>query len=102
MEIKYNKTQNTLKVFFEGELDECCASNVRDALDNLLFSNLGCKQFMFDFSNVTFMDSTGVGLLIGRYKKIKQFNLPIYISGASVAAEKVLTLAGLYSIMPKC
>ena len=47
------------------------------------------------------MDSTGIGLLIGRYKKIKQFDKQVYISGAKVAAEKVIQLAGLYNIMPK-
>ena len=47
------------------------------------------------------MDSTGIGLLIGRYKKLRQFNVPAYISGATVATEKVIELAGLYSIMPK-
>ena len=41
---------------------------------------------------VSFMDSTGVGLLIGRYKKLKQLNVPAYISGASVATEKVIEL----------
>jgi len=48
------------------------------------------------------MDSTGIGLLIGRYKKLKQNGIPAYISGASIAAEKVIELAGLYKIMPKC
>ena len=47
------------------------------------------------------MDSTGIGLLIGRYKKLKQFNVTSYITGASVSTEKVLELAGLYNIMPK-
>jgi stage II sporulation protein AA (anti-sigma F factor antagonist) len=47
------------------------------------------------------MDSTGIGLLIGRYKNIKKFNLPVYITGASITTEKVLQLAGIYSIMPK-
>ena len=47
------------------------------------------------------MDSTGIGLLIGRYKKLKQLNIKSYISGASVNTEKVIELAGLYKIMPK-
>ena len=47
------------------------------------------------------MDSTGIGLLIGRYKKLAQFKIPLYIEDASIASEKVLTLAGLYSIIPK-
>ena len=102
MDIKYKKSQNNLKVFFSGEIDEYSAVNAREALDKLLVDNLMCDKFIFDLADVTFMDSTGVGLLIGRYNKINTFNMPIYISNSSIVADKVLTLAGLYSIMPKC
>ena len=64
----------------------------------------GLISFNFDeisFENLSFMDSTGIGLLIGRYKKLKQLNIPSYITGASITTEKVIELAGLYSIMPK-
>ena len=70
-------------------------------LDKLLLDNLNSSSVVFDLSNMSFMDSTGVGLLIGRYKKLKQFNIPLYITGASINTEKVIELAGLYKIMPK-
>jgi stage II sporulation protein AA (anti-sigma F factor antagonist) len=101
MEIKYNKVNSTLTVYVYGELDECTASNAREILDKLLFDNLNVNNVVFDLSGLSFMDSTGIGLLIGRYKKLKNFNIPSYISGASVATEKVVELAGLYKIMPK-
>ena len=101
MEIKYKKTANDLTVYVYGELDECSASQTKVILDKLLYDNLNSKKVIFDLSGLSFMDSTGIGLLIGRYKKLKQLNIPSYISGASVATEKVIELAGLYSIMPK-
>ena len=101
MEIKYIKNNNILTIYIYGELDECSASSAKDTLDKLLMDNLTCKKVVFDLSGVTFMDSTGIGLLIGRYKKLKQFNLPLFISGASLNTEKVLELAGIYKIMPK-
>ncbi len=101
MEIKYKKNSDTLKVYISGELDECSATNVKGILDKLLLDNVSLKQVVFNLSGVSFMDSTGIGLLIGRYKKLAQFNIPLYIEDASTASEKVLTLAGLYSIMPK-
>lgn len=101
MEIKYNKKGSTITVYIYGELDEFSASNAKDLLDKLLYDNLNSSKVVFDLSGLTFMDSTGIGLLIGRYKKLKQFNIPTYISGASVATEKVIELAGLYKIMPK-
>ncbi len=101
MDIKYIKNNSGLTVYVYGELDECSASEARTILDKLLLDNLTSKKVVFDLSGLSFMDSTGVGLLIGRYKKLKQFSIPSYITGASVATEKVIELAGLYSIMPK-
>lgn len=101
MEIKYKKIQDTLTVYVYGDLDECTSSNVKTILDKLIYNNINCKKFVFNLSGLSFMDSTGIGLLIGRYKKLKQFNISPYISGASAQTEKVIELAGLYSIMPK-
>lgn len=101
MEIKYKKSDNNLTLYIYGELDECSASTAKNILDKVINENLNSKKVIFDLSGLTFMDSTGIGLLIGRYKKLKQFNLPSYISGASVSAEKVIELAGIYKIMPK-
>jgi stage II sporulation protein AA (anti-sigma F factor antagonist) len=101
MDIKYKKSANDLTVYVYGELDEYSASQTKTILDKLLYDNLNAKKVVFDLSGLSFMDSTGIGLLIGRYKKLKQLNIPSYISGASVSTEKVIELAGLYSIMPK-
>ena len=101
MQIKYIKSNNAMTVYVYGEIDEYTASDAKLILDKLIIDNLNIKHFIFDLSGLSFMDSTGIGLLIGRYKKLKQFNIPTYISGASVASEKVIELAGLYKIMPK-
>ena len=101
MEIKYAKTNDCFTVYLDGELDECSASGAREILDRLIMDNINAKKFIFDLSEISFMDSTGIGLLIGRYKKVKQFDKPAYIKGANLATEKVIQLAGLYNIMPK-
>ncbi|MBP5466567.1 MAG: anti-sigma factor antagonist [Clostridia bacterium] len=101
MEIKYSKSGGSLTVYLKGELDEFSALGARDVLDKLILDNINSERIVFDLSDITFMDSTGIGLLIGRYKKIKRFNRQAYIAGANVATEKVIQLAGLYNIMPK-
>ena len=101
MEIKTKLYNKTLYVLLSGELDEHVAGRIRKNLDTLFDNEKGFNQVVMDLSELEFMDSTGIGLLIGRYKKLKQFNVPSYISGANVATEKVIALAGLYSIMPK-
>ena len=101
MDIKYTKVNGSFIISLDGELDEYSAGGAKDILDRLILDNINSKKIIFDLSEVSFMDSTGIGLLIGRYKKIKQFDRQVYISGATVAAEKVIQLAGLYNIMPK-
>lgn len=101
MEVKFLKNGKTLTIYVYGELDECSASKAKRILDDVLEDNLNCSKVIFNLSGLSFMDSTGVGLLIGRYKKLKNFNVSAYISGASIEAEKVLQLSGLYHVMPK-
>ena len=101
MKIKHSLSSSGLYLYFSGELDESHAEEVRDSLDKLIDRYSNTPSVIFNMKNLTFMDSTGIGLLIGRYKKLKQFSISSYISGASTSTEKVIELAGLYSIMPK-
>ena len=66
-----------------------------------MFSSNGFRQIIIDLSELSFMDSTGIGVLIGRYKKMKDKNIPIYICNPSKHAEKIFKMTGLYEIMPK-
>ena len=101
MEIKYKNSINDFTVYVSGELDEYSSSNAKRLLDKL-FENVGnTKKIIFDLSKLSFMDSTGIGLLIGRYKKLSKMSIPIFLRGAKPSIEKVLELSGLYNIMPK-
>lgn len=94
----YNKT---LYILLSGELDEHTATNIRRNLDTLFDTEKGFSQVVMDLSELEFMDSTGIGVLIGRYKKLKEYNKPIFITNPSTQAEKIFRLSGLYQIMPK-
>ena len=72
MQIKSRIVNKTLYILLSGELDEYTASTVRKNLDTLLDTQKGFVQIVMDLSELTFMDSTGVGVLIGRYKKMKE------------------------------
>ena len=52
-------------------------------------------------SGLTFMDSTGIGVLIGRYKRLKARNIVLCVRNPSSAADRIFKMAGLYEIMPK-
>ncbi len=100
MYIKSKIYKNTLYVVLCGELDEHSATHARVTLDEI-FSNGGFSQIIIDLSELDFMDSTGIGVLIGRYKKMKIKNVPIFICNPSKHVEKIFKMTGLYDIMPK-
>ncbi len=100
MHIKSKNYNNTLYVMLCGELDEHSATHTRVTLDEA-FSGRDFKQVIIDLSELDFMDSTGIGVLIGRYKKMKEKNIPIFIANPSSHAEKIFKMTGLYDIMPK-
>ena len=101
MEIKFKNVSGKLYVYLYGELDEYTSRSIRGLLDNLLDQYLHSKAVIFNMANLTFMDSTGLGFLIGRYKKLKNYNVPAYIESPAYEVEKVLGLSGIYGIMPK-
>ena len=91
----------SLYIFLSGELDEYNAALVRGEADELIERNLACNRVVFDLSGVRFMDSTGIGFLIGRYKKLKRSSTPMYIQSPDLAADKILSMSGIYSLIPK-
>lgn len=100
MHIKSKIYNKTLYVLMCGELDEHSASHARLYLDKI-FSGNDFNQIIIDLSELEFMDSTGIGVLIGRYKKMKSRQIPIFICNPSKHAEKIFKMTGLYEIMPK-
>ena len=101
MDIRYAKSVNNLTIYFYGELDECTSSNAKILLEKLFEENTNISKIIFDLTGLTFMDSTGIGFLIGRYKKLARSNIPVFLKGANCQIEKILDLSGLYTIMPK-
>ena len=59
------------------------------------------RRKMSYLNELTFMDSTGIGMLLGRYKKLKKIGVPMYIENPTVNVEKMLVLAGIYEVIKK-
>lgn len=90
-----------LYVKLVGEMDEYSAQPVRARCDKFIDSNATVKKIVINLSQVDFMDSTGIGFLIGRYKKAARLNIPLYIEAPNRAADKILNLSGIYTLIPK-
>ena len=101
MKIKSKIINKTMNILLSGELDEHSAEYTRRVMDTLFDTEKGFQQVIIDLSELSFMDSTGVGVLIGRYKKLANKAMPIFISNPSTVAKKIFNMSGLYNIMPK-
>lgn len=100
MEIKSAVSKNTLIISLAGELDECTANYTRSVMDELISENK-FNKLVIDMDKLEFMDSTGIGVLIGRYKKLKSKNIFMYIINPNYHIEKIFKMSGLYEIIPK-
>lgn len=99
MEIYSSMNNGNLIISLVGELDDHTANSARQSLDRII-DGATYKCIIFDLTKLSFMDSTGIGVLIGRYKKVKS-STQIFISNPSVIVDKIFLMSGLYDIMPR-
>ncbi len=100
MQVSSQKINDTLVISLVGELDEHSANYVRDTMDKIMGES-GNKQIIIDLGGLEFMDSTGIGVLIGRYKKMKSRGIPIFVSNPNRQIDKIFLMTALYDVMPK-
>ena len=71
--------EKILYINLSGEMDEYSAQSARVKCDKLIEENASVRKIIINLSEVAFMDSTGIGFLIGRYKKAARISVPLYI-----------------------
>ena len=99
MLIKAKKKDATAEVWLSGELDHHSAPAVKRRLDDIISS--GATKIILDLSGLRFMDSSGIGVLLGRYQRVKTAGGSIGVRNASKQVDKVFRIAGLYKIIEK-
>lgn len=88
----------TLVAHIDGDLDHHCTSTVRRELDKVL-KRSGVKNLVLDFSELEFMDSSGIGVIIGRYKIVSAIGGKAAIVTAKPSVNRIITASGLKKIM---
>ncbi len=94
MVIRMSTEQGTLTVWLTGELDHHAARDMREQIDSAV-ERSSAKRLRLDFSGVTFMDSSGIGLIMGRYRLLVARGGALAVVGASERLRRVMKLAGL-------
>ena len=99
MEITYIKKDKRLIFEIEEDIDECCVQKIRRRIDNEIQRYMP-KEVIFDFSNVSFMDSAGIGLIIVRYKLINMIGGELKIANVNTQIQKIFEMSGLLRLIP--
>ena len=98
MHLKFNKVEDKLIVSLMGELDHHSAEEVRVKIDDRIDRD-NIKKVILDFGGVTFMDSSGIGVVIGRHKKMKNRDGRLCIVEINKAVNKVFEISGMYKLI---
>lgn len=86
--------EEMLTASVRGDIDHHNAKDIREQIDRSVESTKP-NQLVLDFKEVSFMDSSGIGLVMGRYKLMQEIGGTVRISNTSAHIKKVMKLAGL-------
>ena len=98
-EVIFEVSENVLVARLLGELDHHAAAQVRGDIDRALESH-ALKNLVFDFEKVTYMDSSGIGVVLGRYRRLSENGGRVAIAACSKSVRTILNMAGIFSLMP--
>ena len=101
MECKFEKMGKTLVSGVFGELDHHNAASLREEMDTNFISS-GAKNMVIDLSGLELMDSSGIGVIMGRYRLVNSRGGKLFVSGAKPSIKKIIELSGLGKLVSLC
>lgn len=96
----YEIDNRCLIIRLQEELDHHNAIQIREKADKLIDRN-NIKYIIFDFSGAGFMDSAGIGVIMGRYKKVIFIGGKTAVANVNTTVDRIFKLSGLYKIIEK-
>lgn len=97
MEIIYEMRGNVLTAELYGEMDHHASEKIRKDIDEMM-QMYSARHLIFDFSRVSFMDSAGIGIILGRYRKLQPEGGKVLITGCSQRIRTILHMAGVFTV----
>ncbi len=95
--VDFKQDNNLLTVYLIGEIDHHGALTVNSTIDNMILKTMP-KVVVLNFSQVTFMDSSGIGLTLARLNFCNGVGASLYVCSMDKPTSKILALAGIKSI----
>ena len=96
--LQTTKQGDALTVYLTGEIDHCVAEGLRNEIEMLIVAH-NPHRLILDFSQVSFMDSSGIGLIMGRYRALGMGQKCIMAVNAGSHIDKLLHLSGVHRYM---
>jgi len=98
MDIRCTERNGNLVVKILGEIDHHTAERIRHTAERE-FRTSGAKNMVFDFAHVRFMDSSGIGMIIGRYKEVKKAGGKVFAINIGPEIDRIFVISGLKKII---
>ena len=99
MESKFYEKDKLLIFKISEEIDDHSVQKIRRRADYEIERYMP-KRVVFDFNCVTFMDSAGIGLIIGRYKFANLLGAKLEVTNLTKSVEKIFELSGILKLIP--
>ena len=100
MEYKYIENQKVLIFRITEEIDEFKAKEIRRKADYEI-ERFMPKRVIFDFNRVSFMDSSGIGMVIGRYKQTSLLGGKMELANLRPSVKKIFEMSGVLRLIPE-
>lgn len=88
----------SIYIEFYGDIDDSICPCYKEQIGELIKINKN-KDLIFDFKNVTFIDSSGIGFILGRYNQLKTYKKKLYVTNTSEHIQKLFRISGIYTII---
>lgn len=99
MEVNFYEDKKLLVFKITDEIDDCNVQKMRRKADNEIKRYMP-KKVIFDFDSVTFMDSSGIGLIIGRYKFTNMIGGKFEVANLTKSVKKIFEMSGILKLIP--
>lgn len=99
MKVTYNEKDKLLIFQITEEIDHHSSEKIRTRADFEIQKYIP-KKLIVDFEKVNFMDSAGIGMILGRYKMVTMFGGTMYMINVNPSVRKVFEMAGITKIIP--
>ena len=99
MESKFYEDKKMLVFKITDEIDDCSVQKIRRKADYEIERYMP-RKVVFDFDSVTFMDSAGIGLIIGRYKFTNMLGGKLEVANLTQSVRKIFEMSGILKLIP--